>query len=218
MIAFLKQHTTTAAVTFATAAVFMIPGAADLLELRPDGVADGEVWRLLSGHLTHCGPKHLLWDLATFVIVAGWLERHMGRRALALSLLVQSLLISLAVLATLPAGIVCYRGLSGIDSGLFVLAAILLTRDFKGPTRLLPGLMLAAFIGKSVYEFATGSTLFVSDGNMQPIPVAHLAGAAVAAGISWMCPGLWKADSGAGLRERPSPDAISAPCPSPRES
>ena len=32
-------------------------------------VAQGEVWRLLSGHLVHSDAAHLAWNLAAFVIL-----------------------------------------------------------------------------------------------------------------------------------------------------
>jgi rhomboid family GlyGly-CTERM serine protease len=182
----LRVYTTTAVVAFAAAAVFARPGAAALAELTPAALTGGEVWRLLTGHLAHCSASHLLWDLGTFVALGAWLERRLGSRGLALALLVQALVISLGMLAALPAGLAAYRGLSGIDSGLFVLAALLLRRELTGLARLLPPAMLALFLGKAGWEFATGTTLFASSAGMVPVPLAHLLGAAAA--LAW----LWR--------------------------
>jgi hypothetical protein len=107
-----------------------------------------------------------------------------------------------------------YRGLSGVDSGLFVLLLMQLAGDgVRRKERIwvaLPGLGLAAFLGKIAYEYLTGATLFVDSAaaGFVPLPAAHLLGAAtglVVGCVPWFLPGdssspgdvpmLWQTDT-----------------------
>ena len=77
-----------------------------------------------------------------------------------------------------------YRGLSGIDSGLFMLLLVLLyrrnTAGYKQLHKipyLLPGLL---FISKTIFELATAQAFFVESSDLfVPVPLAHLGGAFV---------------------------------------
>jgi rhomboid family GlyGly-CTERM serine protease len=143
----------------------------DRLELDRAAVARGEVWRLLTCHWTHWTPDHLLWDSLAFLVLAFLCEARVGRGRLLAAVAGSALAVSAAVWF-LPE-IETYRGLSGIDSALFVLLAVSLMRE-----RPLAGLALAAFLGKSAWEVATGSTLFVDAASFVPVPLAHLVGGA----------------------------------------
>ncbi len=46
-----------------------VPGLRPLLRYQRDALAQGEWWRLLTGHLVHLGPAHLAWDLAALVLI-----------------------------------------------------------------------------------------------------------------------------------------------------
>jgi hypothetical protein len=92
--------------------------------------------------------------------------------------------ISIAVLFLLPEmGI--YRGLSGLDSAFFSLLAVTILRQKLSERNWLwvgiVGLVFLGFLGKTAYELATGLTLFVDShaAGMVPVPLAHVAGAAV---------------------------------------
>ena len=58
-------------------AIYFFAGAA-----APDwvfertAIADGEWWRLISGHLVHSDGQHLLWDVLALVVIGWMLERH----------------------------------------------------------------------------------------------------------------------------------------------
>jgi len=75
-----------------------------------------------------------------------------------------------------------YRGLSGIDSALFVLlvAGVLKERlqDKSYPAMLVAGFTLLLLAGKILFEMVTGDTLFVSstDAGFVPVPLAHAIG------------------------------------------
>lgn len=142
------------------------------LELDRAAVARGEVSRLLTGHWTHWTLDHLLWDALAFVVLAVLCETRVSRGRLLLAILGSAFAVSAAVWLALPE-IDRYRGLSGIDSALFVLLAVSLIRE-----RPLAGLALAGFLGKAAWEAATGATLFVAAGPFVPVPLAHLVGGA----------------------------------------
>jgi len=78
-----------------------------------------------------------------------------------------------------------YRGLSGIDSALFTFVVAMLLSDARQSQRPLATiavlLIAAGFIGKLVWEFTTGTTLFVDSAgaNFTPLPLAHVVGAVV---------------------------------------
>src|SRR4029078_5316519 len=78
-----------------------------------------------------------------------------------------------------------YRGLSGIDSALFLNVALVLLHEAHNRRQALLswtlGLLLVGFIAKLGYEMANGATLFVdsSEAGFTPLPLVHAVGAAV---------------------------------------
>ena len=130
----------------------------------------GEVWRLVTGHFSHWSASHLGYDLFAFVILGAICERR-GRRLFATVVVATAFVVSLFLLAFRPE-VVMYRGLSAIDSALWVGAAFI-----AGERRLPLAVALGAlFLVKVAIESQTGA-LFV-DG-MTVLPVVHLVGAAV---------------------------------------
>lgn len=166
-----------AALTLAVPALlFELPGWAEHLQWDRGAVARGEAWRLVTCHWTHWSVRHLAWDLATFVLLALLCEAR-GRRAFLTAVASSALLIPLILWIALPS-LETYRGLSGIDSALFVLAAVLLLREkpWSGPA-LAAGVALLGFLLKVVYESVFGAALFAgSEGLFVPVPLAHLTG------------------------------------------
>ena len=176
------------------ALLFQLPGWAGRLQLDREAVARGEIWRLVTCHWTHWSARHLLWNLAVFAVLAVLCESR-GRRAFLAAVVSSALLIPPVLWIALP-DLEAYRGLSGIDSALFVLAAMLLLREEiekTGSLRTVPalaaGAALVGFLLKVGYESVSGAALFAgSEGLFVPLPLAHLAGGAC---------GLW-----AGLQKR----------------
>jgi rhomboid family GlyGly-CTERM serine protease len=161
-----------------------MPGLTSRASLERAAVEAGELWRLLTGHLTHWSIEHLGWDLLVFAAVGIMLERG-GERALFLRCTLSSaILISLAVWFLQPE-MASYRGLSGIDCALVtVLATSLLRRALAAGRRGLAigvAAVLLAYLLKISYELATGQTVFVDieSSGFDPVPLAHVVGGAV---------------------------------------
>jgi rhomboid family GlyGly-CTERM serine protease len=163
-------------------AVTFSPQITSWLQFDRTAILHGETWRILTGHLTHWSASHLFWDILVFLVLAGSIE-WFSRRQLLTCFTAGSLIISLLVLTLLPE-MVYYRGLSGIDSGLFMLLLVLLYCRYTTGHSLLyktPYILLGLlFVGKSVFELLTAQALFVeSAGLFIPVPLAHLGGAFV---------------------------------------
>ena len=166
-------------------AVSRSPAAMTWLEFDRVAVTTGQWWRLLSGHLTHWNGEHVLWDAGVFLALGVLCER-IDRRRFAACFLGSALVIPAVVWFASPE-ILVYRGLSGIDSAMFILVAVTVLRT-QWASRdwlwvLLAAGLLIAFVVKTGFEQATGGTLFVNSAaaGFIVIPAAHTAGAAVGA-------------------------------------
>lgn len=162
--------------------VFAQNGWTEALELSRTALARGELWRLLTGHLTHFTADHLKWDLVVFVALGSLVELR-NRRHFLSCVVGGALLISLGVLWLQPQ-FACYRGLSGVDSALFGYLAMdiwtLSRADGRLWSAIVAGLAMASFVAKVVFELCTGRTFFVENtAGFAPVPLAHLIGAIV---------------------------------------
>ncbi len=165
------------------------PTLQSLLELRFADLMCGSLWRLASSHLLHWSWNHCLWDAVVFLSAGGMCEsRWPGacRRVLFWS----AGLIPLVVMVAAPE-LQCYRGLSGVDSALFALAAaMLLQEEWSSGRRVIAsvaGLAVVCQFLKIAAEIHAGQTLFVSDRSFVPVPLAHLTGAAVGSAVAACC-------------------------------
>jgi rhomboid family GlyGly-CTERM serine protease len=158
---------TTISLTILTLAAALLPGSS--LELQRGGA----VWRIVTCHFTHFTYEQLAWDALVFLLLGLACARR-DRGAFQATLLASVVIVPIAVLAFAP-NVMTYRGLSGIDSALF---ALLLTMEWRRSW--IVALCAAGFAMKVLFEMGTGATIFVSSGAaFTPVPVAHLAGAAV---------------------------------------
>jgi rhomboid family GlyGly-CTERM serine protease len=184
----LRSTAITICVALAVVAVQLIPGWAGWLQFDRLAVMDGQWWRLLTGHLTHWNVDHLCWDLLMFVVLGVMVEK-LSRPRFVVLCLVSAISISLMILLSQP-NLWTYRGLSGIDTALFVyLACVQLASAWhqrRWVQGLLPAALLAGFGGKLLYELATGSTLFVDSqtAGFVVVVMAHAVGAMAGAGLS----------------------------------
>lgn len=157
--------------------VYLAPVAQRALEYDRAAILRGEVWRLMTGHWTHLSLGHLGWDTCVFVLLGVALARQ-SRKAWWSCLALAPLTISLALFLGAPHW-QTYRGLSGVDSALFVALAATAWGRETGKGRALPAAALVLFAAKIAFETATGSTLFTEEVvGSSVVPMAHVVGAA----------------------------------------
>jgi rhomboid family GlyGly-CTERM serine protease len=159
------------------------PSHAARLELDREAVAAGELWRWLGCHWAHWSLDHLAWDLLAFVVLTVLAWRLGAARTIA-ALAAAAVAIPATVTALLPE-VTAYRGLSGLDSALFVFVAIEVLR--RGGRSGVPAgarwaaVLLVGFAAKVVFELVTGATLFADSASFAPVPLAHVVGGACGA-------------------------------------
>jgi rhomboid family GlyGly-CTERM serine protease len=171
----------------AVAAVVFAFDSAAFLEFSRFEIVAGAWWRAFTGHLTHWNADHLAWDLIMFVVLGAVLERR-SRVGFISVLVVSAAAISAAVFCIQPE-FELYRGLSGVDSGLFVAVCIGMLADSRSekdrPMFTVATVLLFGFVAKTVFEYATGTTLFVdcAAAGFTPLALSHLAGAVAGAAM-----------------------------------
>lgn len=155
--------------------------AAPCLVYDRDRILRGEVWRLLTGHLVHAGPRHLLWDALPLIGVGLLFETALGPRywrALGMSAFSVG-----AGLFLLDPGLGAYCGFSGVLNGLWVGGALVAARGEERAGRIALAWIYRACVlldlGKVAFETATGTPLFTDPVALggEPVPLAHALGA-----------------------------------------
>jgi rhomboid family GlyGly-CTERM serine protease len=189
-----KRFVWRAPVTVAIGALAILvagsPWAAELFQYDRAKILGGEIWRLVTCHVTHWTREHLQWDLMMFLVLGVIAERRSPKRT-SLCLAAGAAVVSMTVFAFFP-GVQQYRGLSGVDTALFIFVAIELIADARrqqNTTQIFAtSLFMTGFVAKTGYEAVAGSTFFVDAGTSGFVPLVwdHVAGAAVGAIASVM--------------------------------
>ncbi|MDH3348265.1 MAG: rhombosortase [Desulfobulbaceae bacterium] len=159
--------------------LFYTSAALQALQYDRLAVGRGEVWRILTGHLTHWNTEHLIWNVAVFCGL-GILSELYDRKGYLLCLALSSLIIPLS-LWWLEPSLSSYRGLSGVASGLFLFVAVRILMDNINNKQWLSVaaavIFTTGFLGKIIYETITGATVFASTGGLyEPVPLVHFIG------------------------------------------
>jgi len=138
------------------------------------GLADGEWWRLLTGHLVHLGWGHLWPNLAALALIGALLERTFRPRDWIVVGLASAVAIDAGLYALDP-DVDWYVGLSGVLHG--YLAGGSLLAMWNGDRI---GALLAIGVAiKLVFEQKVGPVPFTASAVGGPVVVAaHLYGAA----------------------------------------
>ena len=142
-------------------------------------IANGEWWRLLSGHFVHGDGQHAFWDIAGVVLVGALLEPRLGRWWF--PVLGGGLLAVDAWLWWGMSELVRYCGLSGVLNGILAAGLYRLWHEHRDPLVMLVG---AAALSKILLEITIGQALF-TDTLWPSLPVVHAAGWAGGLVIAW---------------------------------
>jgi rhomboid family GlyGly-CTERM serine protease len=125
--------------------------ARQLLRYQRDALASGQLWRLITGHLAHLGPSHMLMNVGALGILALILEKLLQPRDWVLVGLTAALVIDAGLYWGQPS-IAWYVGLSGVLHGLWS-AACVRGMDLRRPEAIPLTLLLLAKLG---YEWVVG--------------------------------------------------------------
>jgi len=160
-----------------------------LLQYDRAAIGAGELWRVITGHWLHWSFDHFLWCTITFLAIGSICE-NLSRKGYIATLVLASLIIPLVCWLAAPE-LAYYRGLSGLASAIFMFGAVMMVRDAwmvrDWRKVLLPAVAGLAFAGKVLFEFVTGSLLFVdTTGVFAPVPLAHLAGGGTGLLTAWI--------------------------------
>ena len=167
-----------AAMISAAVLVQMSVQAQTALQFDRSAVAGGQLWRVVTCHLSHWGWPHLAADLGTFAVL-WWLG---GKRAFLKSAVVLAAVPAVGLAVYAGAGdLMVYRGLSALD---YALLAFVLVSPLPGGRRSVTALrlgLLAAVAGKVACDvFAIGTVPGIGlPAGVVAVGVAHAAGLAV---------------------------------------
>ena len=168
----------TAAIGTLTLLAAIVPSSIEWLQLDFAATLDGQWWRVFTGHVTHFGAQHLFWDLLMFVVLASLCEFQHPKTFGAL-LSVIALIVSATVMF-FCGDVANYRGLSGVDTGLFVWFVgdqyRLSQKQNDKPYAMLWGTLGVLLLAKLFYEMVTGELLFVSVEGFKPLVESHVSG------------------------------------------
>jgi rhomboid family GlyGly-CTERM serine protease len=160
--------------------VVLFPSLADRLQYDRTAIQTGELWRIVTCHLTHWSLDHLFWD-AVALLVLGFLVERDHRKTFYVCIGASAVLIPTSIWFCLPE-LETYRGLSGIDSAVFLLLAVIILQEYltarEWAWTVIAVVVLGGFVAKIAFEIVTGSTFFVDSdaAKMLPVPLAHVVG------------------------------------------
>ena len=157
-----------------------IPSLRTTLVYERAALADGQLWRVWTGHLVHFGWPHLVVD-AGLLIIVGWFGERRYPAFTRWGLLFMPPFISAAIWYFDPT-MQRYAGLSAVNLGLLLYVAAQGWRrdwtDWFWPT------VIAIYIGELVYEHYRGGqgggAIRFDDASIRVATGAHLASAAYA--------------------------------------
>lgn len=151
--------------------LFLLFGSApEALVYDRSAIAQGEVWRVITGHWVHSDLEHAVWDIAAFLILACLFVPAMQQR-LFTGLLFGMLMLSAYIFLFMPE-LELYCGLSGILNTILVIGLHGLWHRYRHP--MIP-LVAVASLMKIIVESNAGKAIFTNTA-WQSVPEVHLAG------------------------------------------
>ena len=168
-------------VAAAALVVAAIHRGVSLLAYERDAILNGELWRLATGHLTHAGPYHLLWNVLP-LIALGLLWEPLLKHRFWFLLGVSATLVS-AGLVVLDPALAGYVGLSGVLNGIWIGGALFAARREGSLGNRNGQRLFTAFVvldlAKMAFEAWTGTPVFTDTRSLgiRSVPLAHALGA-----------------------------------------
>lgn len=155
-----------------TAAIHLLAPDKSLLYFGTTEIAQGQIWRLLSGHMVHADVGHLLWNLLGLAVLGWLIERHSPRFLWAA--LIAGLAAVSALLLSSFSSLDYYCGLSGVLNSLLVVALWL---EWRSSGSWWVAAVAIACLFKVLIETVTGDSL-ITQISWPPFALSHLAGMA----------------------------------------
>ncbi|MGZ4808457.1 MAG: rhombosortase [Thermoanaerobaculia bacterium] len=176
------------AITLLLSLACALTGAGGHFQYDRVAVDHGVVWRIATSAISHWSIDQLLWDGIAFALLGFVCARRWPARTRA-TLIASAIVIPLFIHLAMPA-VWTYRGLSGVDSALFALAACRIAAEQRGWSRAMAAIAFAGFLAKIGFEMISGSTLFVRElaPGVMSLPDAHVIGAIIGVAIAWADP------------------------------
>lgn len=151
----------------------------ELLYFSASDIADGELWRIVTGHFIHADPEHLVWNCLGMAILGTVIERHSGKAwwtalgagVVAVSFLLMSPFVHLGY----------YCGLSGVLNSMLLVAIWL---EWRATGSRLMILVAIGSVAKVVLEISLGTSLLTHI-SWPPYAWSHLAGLAGGLMVIW---------------------------------
>ena len=157
-------------------ALLQAAGLARALRYERAALAEGELWRLLSGNLVHLGGAHLALNAGGLALVALLVGRRLPLRTWSGAALLSAAAVGLGLWALAPE-VGWYVGLSGVLHGLLATgAAVAAWRGIERGFHLLLLALLTLKLGWEQYAGALPGSDWIAGGTV--IVDAHLYGAA----------------------------------------
>jgi rhomboid family GlyGly-CTERM serine protease len=144
----------------------------EALRYERAAVADGEWWRLVSGHLVHLGWRHVALNLLGLALMWALFFADYSLRQWAIVLGASTLAIDAGFWFLNP-GLVWYVGLSGALHGVMAAGTLAHVRRRERDAWVL----VPFLIGKLAYEHWNGSMPYSADAGGAVVVAAHLYGA-----------------------------------------
>jgi rhomboid family GlyGly-CTERM serine protease len=156
-------------------------GAAAVLVYDREGIAAGEMWRLLTGHLVHFSAAHLVNNLAVLVPAVWLLESRYTDAGLLL--VAAATTVGIAMFTGAPE-IQEFGGASGISLAVLTYASLRGLRENRRWS-LVCAVLLAIVCAKLTAESLWSWRLldWEADGRFVPVPLSHTVGAATGAAL-----------------------------------
>lgn len=166
-------------------AMTQLPDIQSWLAWDRQAIQAGEVWRILTGNLTHTNWPHMIMNTLALAVISFIFRAHIHVKSYTWLILGLSAVVGIAILAS---DIRWYAGLSGVLHGLFAWGAV---RDIQ--TRQKGGWLLLLGLGLKVgwEQIAGGSASSEALIGARVATEAHLAGA-LAGGVIALGYIIWK--------------------------